>query len=72
MGQEGEKRTHQEDHRLGHPVLCTGGGWHQRQYHIHHLPGRSKENPGNQTPLPCHDCQKHEEVFHFRGPGNLE
>ena len=50
-------------------VIRPGDRGHQRQHHLHHLPGGPEEDPGHQAALPRHDREEHEEIFHIRGPG---
>ena len=39
----GAKWPHQKDHRPGHPKFCARNCWHQRFYHLYHLPRRYSE-----------------------------
>ncbi|KAG5456137.1 MAG: hypothetical protein BJ554DRAFT_4204, partial [Olpidium bornovanus] len=69
LGQESSQRTHQAHHRQRHPVLRPGNHRHQRLHKLHHLPGAAEQDPGHKAALPCHDHQKPEKIFHFRGAG---
>ena len=64
-------RSHQANHRSGHPELRSGDRGNKCLDHLHHLPCGPKENPRHQTSLPRYDRQEHEEILHIRSAGNF-